>query len=545
MAYKADSIFKNQFFNLSMQVLNLLFPILAIPYTTRLFGPEILGEVNFANSIVQYFILIATAGIPVYATREIAKVRDNSDLLRKKFKEITILQVIFTIISLAIYIALIFFVDRFKSYIYVYLFLGLQIISYSFNFVWFLQGIEKYRYAAIATFISKLINIIMIFGLLRKREDFYTYAFIIGITMFINAFINMIFSFNLLKEFKEDNKLEINYKSVKMHVYSILVFFLSDIAVKVYTAMDQTMLGLLDSSESVAYYSMSIKLEKVVITLITSMAVVMLPRISNSIKHNKTEDVKKYVGMSINIVYLIAIPAIFGVLAIAEEIIPIFLGEEFLQSTDVFMAVSSLFVIIGLSNVFGVQVMIPYGREKKFTIILSVAAVINFIVNLILIPKFSYYGATFATILAEAIVTVWMYFEVKKIIGNIPAVFNLGRILVPSLMFYLVIKFGVKSLITAIVTVWMYFEVKKIIGNIPAVFNLGRILVPSLMFYLVIKFGVKSLITSDVLVILVSIPVAVAIYGLGLVLMKEPMVMSGIDMIKDKIKSRKKVGELN
>lgn len=498
MAYKADSIFKNQFFNLSMQVLNLLFPILAIPYTTRLFGPEILGEVNFANSIVQYFILIATAGIPVYATREIAKARDNSDLLRKKFKEITILQAIFTIISLVIYIALIFFVDRFKSYIYIYLFLGLQIISYSFNFVWFLQGIEKYRYAAIATFISKLINIIMIFGLLRKREDFYTYAFIIGITMFINAFINMIFSFNLLKEFKEDNKLEINYKSVKMHVYSILVFFLSDIAVKVYTAMDQTMLGLLDSSESVAYYSMSIKLEKVVITLITSMAVVMLPRISNSIKYNKTEDVKKYIGMSINIVYLIAIPAIFGVLAIAEEIIPIFLGEEFLQSTDVFMAVSSLFVIIGLSNVFGVQVMIPYGREKKFTIILSVAAVINFIVNLILIPKFSYYGATFATILAEAIVTVWMYFEVKKIIGNIPAVFNLGRILVPSLM-----------------------------------------------FYLVIKFGVKSLITSDVLVILVSIPVAVVIYGLGLVLMKEPMVMSGIEMIKDKIKSRKKIGELN
>lgn len=492
MAYKADSIFKNQFFNMAMQVLNLLFPIFAIPYTTRLFGPEILGEVNFANSIVQYFILIATAGIPVYATREIAKARDNPNLLRKKFKEITILQVIFTLVSLVMYFIVIFSVPRFKSYISVYIFLGLQVLSYAFNFVWFLQGIEKYRYAAIATFISKLVNVILIFTLLRKREDFYIYAFITGITLVINAAINMICTFNLLKCFNSSEKLEVNYESVKAHIYFILVFFLSNIAVKIYTAMDQTMLGLLDSSESVAYYSMSIKLEKVVVSLITSMAVVMIPRISNSIKNNEIEDVKKYVAMSISIVYLIAIPAVFGVLAIGEEIVPIFLGEEFLQSINVFKLVSSLFLIIGLSNVFGMQIMIPYGKEKKFTIILSSAAIINFIVNLILIPKFSYYGATFATILAELVVTVWMYIEVKKIIGSIPSVFNVRKILIPSLV-----------------------------------------------FYLVIKFGIKPIVTSDIFVILISIPVAIIIYVIGLVLMKEPTVMNGIAMIKNKIKIRK------
>lgn len=489
MAYKADSIFKNQFFNLSMQVLNLLFPILAIPYTTRLFGPEILGEINFANSIVQYFILIAMAGIPIYATREIAKVRDDANLLRKKFKEISILQIIFTVFSIMIYVILIFSVQRFKSYLYVYLFLGIQILSYSFNFVWFLQGIEKYRFAAIATFISKLTNVILIFTLLKKREDLYIYALIIGITMVINAVMNMFFAFRLLKDFKSTEKLQVNYQSVKSHIYLILVFFLSDIAVKIYTAMDQTMLGILDSSESVAYYSMSIRLEKVVVALITSMAVVMLPRISNSIKNNKIDDVKKYVSMSINIVYLIAIPAMFGVLAIGEEIIPIFLGEEFLQSTDVFMLVSSLFIIIGLSNVFGMQIMVPYGKEKKFTVILSVAAVINFIANLILIPKFSYYGATFATIFAELVVTIWMYFEVKKIIGPIPSVFNITKIVVPSIT-----------------------------------------------FYLIIKYVIKSVISSDILIIIISIPIAGIIYLLGLVIMKEQMAMNGIYALKNRLK---------
>lgn len=492
MAYKADSIFKNQFFNMAMQVLNLLFPILAIPYTTRLFGPEILGEVNFANSVVQYFILIASAGIPIYATREIAKARDDSSLLRKKFKELAILQIIFTVFSLLIYAIVIISIERFRNYMYVYIFLGLQVLSYAFNFVWFLQGIEKYRYAAISTFISKLINVILIFTLLKTREDFYIYAFIVGITLVINAAINMLCSINLLKHFKSEEKMNINYNSVKSHVYSIMVFFLSNVAIKVYTAMDQTMLGVLDSSESVAYYSMSIRLEKVVVTLITSMAVVMIPRISNSIKNNKLEDVKKYVSMSINIVYLIAIPAIFGVLAIGEEIIPIFLGEEFLQSIGVFKLVSSLFIIIGLSNVFGMQIMIPYGKEKKFTMILSVAAVLNFIVNLILIPKLSYYGATFATIFAELVVTVWMYFEVKKILGSLPEVFKVNKILIPSLV-----------------------------------------------FYLVIKFGVKSILTSDILIIFTAIPIAAIIYLIGLIIMKEPMIMLGIESVKENLKIRK------
>lgn len=497
MAYKADSIFKNQFFNFSMQILNLIFPLLAIPYTTRLFGPEILGEVNFANSIVQYFILIAAAGIPVYATREIAKARDNASLLRKKFKEFTILQIVFTLLSLVIYIGTILFMPNLRANMYIYLFLGLQIFANAFDFVWFLQGIEKYRYAAIATFISKLINVVLIFALLRSRSDYYIYSFIIGITLLINSIIKMMFTIKLLKNFNAKESLEVNLQSVKMHIYAIMVFFLSNIATKVYTAMDQTMLGILDSAEAVGYYSMSIRLEKVILTFVTSIAVVMLPRISNSIKNNNIKDVKKYVGMSVNIVYLIAIPAVFGILSIGEEIVPIFLGKEFLQSVGIFKIVSLLLVIIGLSNVFGIQVMIPYGKEKKFTLILSSAALVNFVINLILIPRFSYFGATYATIFAELLVTVWMYFEVKKLVGYIPEIHR----------------------------PW-------------------KMLIPSILFYLVIKFVIKGIITSDILVILISVPIAGVIYGIGLILLKEKITMNILNKIINKFKSREKMEKI-
>lgn len=491
MSYKADSILKNQIFNFSMQILNILFPLIAIPYTTRLFGPEVLGEVNYANSIVQYFVMLAAAGIPVYATREIARNRDDNNALRKTFKEITILQVIFTIISLIVYTLLILSVENLRSNIYLYLLLGIQIFSNAFDFIWFIQGIEKYRYAAIATFISKFINVVLIFALLRSREDYNIYAFIIGITTFINVFIRMMVSFNLLKNFKLTDKVEINHKNLKIHVYAILVFFLSDVATKVYTAMDQTMLGILDTKEAVGYYSMSIRLVKVLLTFVTSLAVVMVPRISNSIKNNRTDEVKRYIGMSTNLVYLIAIPALFGILAIGEEVVMLYLGEEFLQSIGIFKLVSLNLIIIGLSNVFGMQAMIPYGKEKKFTIILSLAAVVNFIVNLILIPQLSYFGATYATILAELLVTVWMYFEVRKLVGDIPEVFN----------------------------VW-------------------KMLVPSVIFYLVIRFGVKSFVSSSISIILLSIPLAGIIYGLGLILLKEKLTMNLLDKILNKLNKR-------
>ncbi len=491
MAYKADSVFKNHIFNFSIQILNIIFPLIAIPYTTRLFGPDILGEINFANSIVQYFLMIAVAGIPVYATREIAKARENKDLLKQKYKELSILQLLFTIISLAIYLIFIFLVPSFKSQIFIYLFLGIQILSNAFNYIWFIQGVEKYKYASIANFVTKLINIILIFTMLKVRDDYYKYALIIGLTSFINAFINMIISNKLLKLFDTEAKIDIDIEKLRLHITPILVFFLSDIAVKVYTAMDQTMLGILDSKESVGYYSMSIRLVKTMLTFVTSIAVVMIPRISNSIKNNREDEVKRYIGISTKIVYLISIPAIFGIMAIGEEIITIYLGIEFLESIAIFKIVSLLLVIIGLSNVFGMQVMVPYGKEKKFTVILSVAALVNFVLNLILLPQLSYLGATYATLIAEGIVTIWMYFEVRKLVGDIKEVFN----------------------------VW-------------------KMLIPSLVFYLFIKLVIKSFITNSIMIILISIPAAMIIYGVGLIVLKEELTMQGIDKILVKIKKK-------
>lgn len=489
MAYKADSIFKNHSFNLLMQVINILFPIITIPYITRILGPENLGKINFANSIVQYFLLLASLGIPVYAVREIAKVRDDSEALKKRFYEIALIQLLLTIISLIIYYSFIFSINGLYKEKYIYIFLSLQIISNALDFTWFIKGIEKYRYATIAMFFSKIFNIILLFMLLKERSQYHLYALIIGGSYFINIFINMIITILLLKQFKTKKIEFIQTKNLKYHLSGLTIFFLSQIAIKVYTVMDQTMLGIFSTNEAVGYYSMSIRLVKVTLTLITSMSIVMLPRISNAISNNEIENVKKYVSLSIKMVYLLAIPTIFGITGIGSEIIKVFLGSEFLESIFIFKLASVLLIIIGLSNIFGIQIMIPFGKEKKFTVILILSAVINFLLNILLIPKLSYFGATYATIIAELFVTISMFFEVKKLLGSINDLYK----------------------------PWKY-----VISSCIAFFSIVLI---------------KTHVSSNILIILASIIMFAIVYFITLFIFEEDLVIEIINNVRIKINS--------
>lgn len=487
MAYKADSIFKNHFFNLLMQVINILFPIITIPYITRILGPKNLGKINFANSIVQYFLLLASLGIPVYAVREIAKVRDNSEALKKRFYEIALIQLLLTIISLIIYYFFIFSINDLYKEKYIYIFLSLQIISNALDFTWFIKGIEKYRYATIAMFFSKIFNFILLLILLKERSQYHLYALIIGISYFVYIFTNLIITIILLKQFKTRKIEFIQTKNLKYHLSGLAIFFLSQVAIKIYTVMDQTMLGIFSTNEAVGYYSMSMKLVKVILTLITSMSIVMLPRISNYISNNQIEDVKKYVSLSIKMVYILAIPAIFGTIGIGSEIIEVFLGKEFIESIFIFKLASILLIVIGLSNIFGIQIMIPFGKEKKFTIILIFAAIINFILNILFIPKLSYFGATYATIIAELFVTISMFFEVKKLLGSINDLYK----------------------------PWKYV-ISSCIASVSIVL-------------------IKTYVSSNILIILTSIITFIIVYFIVLFIFKEDLVITAINKVRIKL----------
>lgn len=489
--YKSDSILKNHIFNVVIQIINIIFPLISIPYLTRIFGPNILGKINFANSVVQYFVMIASVGIPLYSIREISKRRENIYEVRKFMKEIVFLQVSFTIISFVMFLVCITKIELFKNDIVIYLLLSLQIISNCFNFNWFIQGIEKYKYIAITNFFSKFINLALILILVKSKQNYYEYAFIIGFCSLFTVIINMIVCIYLLKEFEYKDKIIIKFNNVKKHLYPIIIFFLSNIAINIYTSMDQIMLGFMSGEESVGYYSISMRIVKIILSFVTSISVLMIPRISNSIENNRIDDVEYYINLSINLVYIISIPCVFFIFAVGKELLLVFLGKEFIKSIFVFKIISILLIVIGLSNIFGMQVMIPYGMEKKFTIIITIAAIINLILNLILIPKLSYLGTSISTLIAECIVTYLMYKEVKEKITN------------------------------------------KSYAKIPY-----KMLISSIIFYMFIKCFIVPNFSSNIEILIISAPIAVLIYFISLIILKEKFLLYILNSIKSTFFSR-------
>lgn len=484
MTYKADSILRNHMFNFLIQILNIIFPLISIPYISRIFGPDILGKVNFANSIVQYFIMFASLGIPLYAVREVARVRNDYRKLIKISKGITLLQIITTTISFIMFIIFINTSHITNDDTKLYLLLGIQIISNGFNFVWFIQGIEKYKYITVTNLVVKFINILLIFFLLRSKHDYYNYALIISFCSLFTSFLNTIVYVKILINFDTNNyKISLSLKDMKFHLCNTLTFFLSNIAVNIYTSMDQTMLGLMSGSIEVGYYYMSIRIVKIILSFVTSISIIMMPRVSNSIENGSIDVVKKYMNLSINLVYIIAIPFIFGIFAIGEELLLFYLGNDFIESIFIFKSISILLVIIGLSNVFGMQFMIPYGMEKKFTVILVIAAIINFLLNLVLIPLISYRGAIISTIMAEFIVTYLMYIEFKKKFGQINDRKSLYKIIISSFAFYIFIVLFIKPRISSnIFTIVVSLVISPIIY-----FSMLVILKDKLVLYFVKK----------------------------------------------------------
>lgn len=458
--YKTESLSKNYFFNILMQGLNMLFPFITIPYVTRVLGPENLGRINFANSIVQYFLLFAALGIPIYAIREIARVRDDSKKIKTVFFEIFLIQSILTIISLTFYLLLVTKVDILQEDEKIFLFLGLQIVSNALDCTWFIKAVEKYRYLAMSIFFSKLINIVLIFLFLENGEQYELYALFIGISFFTNIFINFIISLYILRQFSTGQGIKIKSDNLKSHFQGLVFFFFSLLSIKVYTLVDQTMLGVLSSSEAVGYYSMGMMLIKVILTFITSMSLVMLPRISNAVNNQQIEQVKGYISISIKAIFLLAIPTIFGIQVIGKEIITVFLGNEFKESIIIFKSLSILLLIIGINNVFVMQILTPLGKEKRVALFLALAAVTNFLLNLMLIPSYSYYGAILATIATELIVVLLLYKEVKKIMGNLVYLIEAWKYFLASFMFLLLITVMKKYITTPV-----YILVFSVLGS--------------------------------------------------------------------------------
>lgn len=398
----------NFIMNAILTVSSILFPLITFPYISRVLLVEGSGKVAFATSVVSYFTMFATLGIPTYGIRACARVRDDKEKLSQTVQELLIISGITTAITYAIFFILLFIIPQFAGQKELLIVMGVSIGLTTIGVQWFYSALEQYSYITVCAVLFKIIGLILMFLLVKEPKDYIIY----GSIHVVGSFGSYILNFLRLRKFitlKKQNKY-----NLRQHGKGILTFFLLSVATSVYLNLDLVMLGFMKGDVEVGYYNAGIKVKTVLVTCVTSLGTVLLPRLSYYIQQKKKEEFQRMVTKAFQFVLVVSIPMTVYFIIYVKESILFLAGESFLPATAAMIILMPTLILIGLSNITGIQILTPLGRESNVVCSVAAGAVLDFVLNLVLIPKFGSTGAAFSTTMAELLVLIVQCIYLRK-----------------------------------------------------------------------------------------------------------------------------------
>ena len=409
------SIAKNYIYNLTYQMLTILLPLVTTPYLSRVLGAEPIGIYGYTISIVTYFILFGTLGVSMYGQREIAYKGANKQARSKAFWEIIIMRTITLSTSILLFYLI---YGRAGEYALYYRILMIQLVANMFDISWLFQGIEEFDKTVVRNLIVKLLSLVLIFVLIKTPADLWKYfAIYVGAELIGNVTIWFYMP-------KYIEKVKFKELEIKKHIKPAISLFLPQVAIQIYTVLDKTMIGTITKDMvEVGYYEQAQNVVKAALMITNALQIVMNSRIANAYAENNKEEIKNCLGISMNFVWFLTIPMMFGLMAIAPKFVPWYYGEGFDGVTPILIATAPILIAIGLNGIPGIQYLIQIGKQNIFTISVTIGAIVNVIFNTILINFFGGVGAAIASVIAELSILIYQlkYFKeqytLKQMLG--------------------------------------------------------------------------------------------------------------------------------
>ncbi|MGX7079560.1 flippase [Gemella parahaemolysans] len=392
---RVNSIKYNALMNIVLTLSNIVFPLITFPYISRVLSPEGVGITNFFFAIGNYSVLIATLGMGTYGIRQISKSRNDKEELSKTMQELIIINLVMSLFVLSILIILTFFIEKFNNELGLVIITCLTVLSSVFSLGWLYSGLEQYDYITKRSLFFKIISLILIFILVKDREDYIVYS---SITLFSTLGSNIMNVYHSRKYVSFKLKKNLKFKK---HIKPILYLFSSLLAVNVYTNLDTVMLGFVNGDEAVGLYSVASKIKWLLLMLITSGSAVLLPRLSLYVSNKERDKFNKILKDTTSLILMISIPMAIYFIFMAKDSIKLLGGESFLEATFTMQILMPILIISGFSNIMGNQILLPLNKEKYFMYAVTVGAIINLILNVFLIPIYGISGAAIATLVAE------------------------------------------------------------------------------------------------------------------------------------------------
>ena len=406
----SKSLKKNYILNLTNTISTMLFPLITFPYAARIIMADGIGQVNFFSSIISYISLFTCLGIPMYAIRETARVRDDQKELSKTTTEILLLHACLTLFGYLAVFIIAFTVPKVMVDIPLFLLLSTSIFFTAIGCEWFYQGVEDFKYITIRAITIKSICVVLLFLLVHSKDDLMFYA----IYTVVGSVGNNIFNFFRLRKYIKLKYIDFKELKPLRHLKPALHIFVLNLVVSIYINLDTVMLGFLKDSTAVGYYTGATKLTKMLLGIVSSLGTVMVPRLSNLIQNGQMEEFRKLSQKAVDFVFALSFPIFLGLIVSAPILIRLFCGPSYEPAISTLQIISPILLFIALSNVLGIQILYPQGKENIVIKCTIFGAITNFTLNLILIPFMANDGAAIATCVAEFMVTFVMIIIGRK-----------------------------------------------------------------------------------------------------------------------------------
>lgn len=483
---KKQSIKLNFVMNIILTVSQVIFPLITFRYVAEILHPAGTGIVGFASSVVAYFALFAQLGIPTYGVRATAQVRDDKEELSRVVQELVIINLLMSALVYVVFAFSLVVVPKFAENKALLLVTSTTIIFNAIGMEWLYKGLEQYSYITVRSIAFKFLAVILMFLMIKSEQDTVIYA---ALTIFAGSASSVL---NLLHARKYISMWPVGKYKFGRHMKPIIIFFAMSCATTIYTNLDTVMLGFMKTDTDVGYYNAAVKIKTVLLGVVTALGTVLLPRASYYVEQKLMDEFYRVARKAIHFVFLISLPMAVYFIFFAKEGIFFLSGDAYGGSIIPMQIIMPTLVLIGLTNIMGIQMLVPLGGEKTVLYSEIVGAVVDLILNAILIPSMSSAGAAIGTLVAEVAVFIVQYIALR---GSVRAMF-------------LDMRYGALILATAL-------------GSLCAV-------------------PVKALHLGSFFTLCISAILFFGVYGVVMILMKEELVLEILNQLLGMVKGKLK-----
>ena len=416
---KQKSIKVNFIMNAFLTMSSFVFPLLTFPYVSRILMPEGMGKVAMGTAVVAYFAMLARLGIPLYGIRACAEVRDDRLQLSKVVHELFLINLFMTGVSYILFFCTVFTVSSFRAEYVLYLIIGSTLFFETIGVEWLYKGLEEYSYITYRSIFFKIIALIATFIFIHTQSDYVKYG---AVTILAASASNLLNFYNLRKIITLKPFAAYRFKP---HIKPILIFFATTCAIVIYTQLNTVFLGLMKTNADVGLFDSAMKIKNVLVSVVTALGAVLLPRASYYVKQGLLDDFSRICAKAIHFVCIMALPLIAFFFLFAANSIHFLSGNQFDGAILPMQIVLPTILLIGLTNIIGLQVLVPLGKEKEVFFSVVGGGIIDLIACSVLIPGYGVIGAALSNLLAEFTVLVLQVYYASKLKDKI----NIGAAL--------------------------------------------------------------------------------------------------------------------